>query len=305
MASSGDRLRVALFAAGGEIPLAALRCLHEVSEVVVVVRPGRHAGIGPAIRGVARRLLSRRTPADPLSALSTRLGISEIHACGAEDPAIAPRLRRDGIDLACVATFPWRLRPAVIGVPPLGMINVHPSLLPRHRGPNPWLWTYHADDREVGVTVHLCEETIDTGAILGQRSWPLPRGYPMAALHGDVAERGAALLVETIRQMSDGNRQLTAQDPSRATKAPRVKVGTRMVDPAWPAERAWHFLAGTAGQFREPLLCRGAPVPYTRVGRFDCVTLRRVPGTVEAAGGRGGWRLWCRDGFVQLEAEQP
>ena len=58
---------------------------------------------------------------------------------------------------------------AVLEVAPLGAIGVHPSLLPRHRGPDPYFWAIESGDLETGVTAHRLEEEYDTGAILAQR----------------------------------------------------------------------------------------------------------------------------------------
>jgi len=294
-------MRVVLFASGGDIPLCALQALRQVSDVVAVVRPGTEPGALPALRRVARRLVRGAPPPDPLSALTQQRGIPERRIRGAADPSLAPWLRTLGTELVCVATFPWRVRDDVLAVPPFGAMNVHPSRLPRHRGPNPWFWTYHADDREAGVTVHVCAPSIDAGAVLAQRSWPLPRGYPVASLHREVAERGAALLAETVEAAGRNAQQPVPQDETRATRAPRVPPGTAMVDYTWPVERVWHLLAGTAGQFREPLRSSGAPAVYDRVPRFEPCAPRVAAGTVEVVRPDAVWRLWCRDGFVQLE----
>jgi methionyl-tRNA formyltransferase len=219
---------------------------------------------------------------------------------GRTDPSMAPFLRGLHLDLSCIATFSWRLHADVLGAASRGTINAHASILPRHRGPNPYLWTYHSDDREAGVTIHECDEGLDTGPLLRQARWPLPRGYSVRSLHGDIATSIAGLLVEVHDALSRGERiASTPQDGSLATRAPRVSRDTPMVDYAWPAERVWHFLAGMVGKFREPLSCDGVPALYERVAGFEVVDAAAAAGTLEAV--PGGWRLWCRDGFVRLE----
>ena len=292
-------MRVALFASGGDIPMAALRALGPVAEVAAIIRPGPARGLVPLLRGVARRVLRGAAPPDPLATMADTLGIPQRAMHGPADTTLAPFLRDLRPDVACVATFAWRLRPEVLLAPRLGTINVHASLLPRHRGPNPWFWTYYHDDRETGVTVHSCAEAIDTGAILGQARWPLERGYPVASLHHEVAEHGAQLLVEHLASMASGADRAVAQDDARATYAGRVAPGRSMVDFGWPVERVWHFLAGLAGQFHEPLRCDGQPVRYRAVPGFESIAPQGGPGSVERYQGR--WRLWCRDGYVLLE----
>jgi methionyl-tRNA formyltransferase len=295
-------VKVALFASGGDIPTAALRALHPVAEVVVVIRPGPDTAVRTRLRGLARQLLRGARPLDGVSRLAAQLGVPEHWMRGPDDPTLAPHLRHLGVDVSCVATFSWRLRPDVLAAAPRGTINAHASLLPRHRGPSPWFWTYYEDDQEAGVTIHVCDERIDTGPILRQERWPLARGYPVAALHEDVARRGAELLAEVLAAMDHEEVRPVPQDAALATRARRVLPGTPMIDSAWPAERTWHFLAGLVGQYAEPLRCDGAPVAYTRVPGYARAEPGAAPGTVEPDGPLA-WRLWCRDGFIRLERD--
>jgi methionyl-tRNA formyltransferase len=289
-------MRVALFAAGGEIPLRTLEALAPACEIVGIVRPGRPVGMRGALREALRQVQGRP---DAVSAFASRRGIPERRARGAGDPSLAAWLHARGTEMICVATFPWRLRPDVLAVPRLGAANVHASLLPRHRGPNPWFWVYHADDRETGVSVHVCAPEIDMGAVLAQEAWPLQRGYPVAALHADVAQRGARLLAEVVSSAGHNRHTSQPQDPLAATNAPRLTPGVPMIGADWGAERTWHLLAGTVGQYREPLRCGGEPVPYERAPAFEIMPARAAPGTVERVSERE-WRLWRVDGCVTL-----
>jgi methionyl-tRNA formyltransferase len=81
---------------------------------------------------------------------------------------IAPLLRSLEPDLALCAGFPWKLPVDALGVPPLGVVNFHPSLLPRYRGPIPVSWAIRNGDREIGVTFHRMAADLDTGPILSQ-----------------------------------------------------------------------------------------------------------------------------------------
>ncbi|WP_329563001.1 methionyl-tRNA formyltransferase [Kitasatospora sp. NBC_01266] len=72
-------------------------------------------------------------------------------------------------DLVVCDGFPWKLSAEVLRVPRLGALNIHPSLLPRHRGPMPIHWAVRHGDPETGVTIHWMDEDFDTGRILVQR----------------------------------------------------------------------------------------------------------------------------------------
>ena len=113
---------------------------------------------------------------------------------GRSDPTLRVLLEEARPDLLCVASFPWLLAPALLAIPRLGAVNVHTALLPRHRGPLPLFWIYHADDRETGVTVHWMIEQADAGAIIRQSAFPLPRGLPVDELNRQNARAAGPLL---------------------------------------------------------------------------------------------------------------
>ena len=296
----GTGVRVALFASGGEIPARALRALRDATSVVAVIRPRPPLALSGTLRRATRWLVRGRGAPDDLSMLAADLGVPEWEMAGAADPSVPCRMRAERIDFACVATFPWRLPPAVLDTPRFGVVNVHASLLPRHRGPNPWFWTYHSDDREAGVSVHRCEARVDAGPILAQSRWPLPRGHPVARLHDEVAAGGATLLPAVLARAEDLSTFARPQDEATATRAPRVPPRTRMLDSQWGSERTWHFLAGLVGQYREPLHAAGRPLLYARVPEFELTAPRATPGSIDRDGASRAWRLWCHDGFVRL-----
>jgi methionyl-tRNA formyltransferase len=105
-------------------------------------------------------------------------------------------------DVLCVACFPRRLPPAVLALPRYGCLNVHPSLLPRHRGPAPLFWAFHNGDTETGVTIHIMDDGIDSGDILLQEAVPIPEGIRGAELEQTCAKIGARLLVDAILRLT-------------------------------------------------------------------------------------------------------
>jgi methionyl-tRNA formyltransferase len=84
--------------------------------------------------------------------------------------SIAPLLRALEPDLVVCTGFPWKIPPDALAVPPLGWLNGHPSLLPRHRGPVPVAWSIRNGEPELGITFHRMDTELDTGAILAQRT---------------------------------------------------------------------------------------------------------------------------------------
>ena len=86
-----------------------------------------------------------------------------------------PCYPRTSPDVLLVFGFNWRLPPDVLAVPKLGVLNVHPSALPKYRGPSPVLWAIRNGDPYMGLTVHRMTERIDAGPVLAQvDDLPLP-----------------------------------------------------------------------------------------------------------------------------------
>lgn len=216
------------------------------------------------------------------------------------DPVLASRLRALAPDVICVSAFPWLLGDEILRNARKEALNVHPSLLPRHRGPNPLFWVYYHSDRRTGVTVHHMSEKADAGAILAQQSFDLPRGFPVDQLYRRNAELAARLLVQVLEEIETNSSSPIIQDELYATKAPQVARGTPMVEfTEWNVERVWHFLAGLCPRRREPLRDSAQrEVRYEAVLGYTPGDCRFCAGTVQRAS--FGWNLHCLGGSVQL-----
>jgi len=121
-------------------------------------------------------------------------------------------------DLFIVASYGKILPKKLLDIPAKGVVNVHPSLLPRLRGPSPMRSAILSDERDVGVSIMLLDEKMDHGPLLAQRNVAVPEWPPHGAeLDALLAREGAQLLVETLPQWLDGNLAPTEQDHTKAT----------------------------------------------------------------------------------------
>src|SRR3954452_251906 len=107
-------------------------------------------------------------------------------------------------DLIVSAGFPWRIPRDVIELPRMGAVNMHPSLLPRHRGPNSVGWAIRADDAEFGLTIHRLDTEFDTGAILAQTRIPITDDDDNASLTGKVGQSFPTLLAAALVRVRRG-----------------------------------------------------------------------------------------------------
>ena len=182
---------------------ALLRAGHEIA--LVVSRPdqpsGRHMQLtAPAVVRVAR------DHGLPL-AQPEKLGVEEF----------VGRLRAIRPDVAAVVAFGRLISPRVLAIPPHGFVNVHPSLLPRHRGPSPIEGAILAGDAETGVSTMLLDEGMDTGPILLQRRTHIGARERTPQLAERLAVLGAELLAETIAGLADGSVRPVRQNSALAT----------------------------------------------------------------------------------------
>jgi methionyl-tRNA formyltransferase len=147
-------------------------------------------------------------------------------------------------DVACVACFPKRFPPALLGVPRWGFLNVHPSLLPRYRGPYPLFWMLRHGDRRFGVTIHFMDAQLDTGDITAQAEVELPDGFSGEVADRTLSQYGAELLLDVLRRLETGRLARRAQTAA-GTYFPVPQESDFVIDTAWPARRAFNFMRGT------------------------------------------------------------
>ncbi len=204
-------------------------------------------------------------------------------------------LRDPRPDLFVVACFPRLLPPALLRLPRLGALNVHPCLLPAYRGPSPLFWVFHDGLEHAGVTLHFMDVGADTGDIIAQTPLALPDGISYAAAEQLCAEEGGRLVVEAARALGEGGITAWPQPATGVSYAPVPREDAFVVTPDWPARRAFNFIRGVAD--------RGYPV-VLQVGA-ERLTVREAitfddRGTMSAPVERVGdkVRLCCSPGVL-------
>lgn len=168
-------------------------------------------------------------------------------------------------DVMCVSCFPQRIPRAIIDIPRLGCLNVHPGLLPANRGPVPLFWTFREGDVQTGVTIHLMGEGMDSGDILEQRRVAVPCGISYTELESDCSQLGGTLLVEAVWKLFSGQAVRIAQDEARSSYHSFPTEEDYVVPVAeWDAEHVYNFICGV-GSWGGPIrLYSGNEVFETR-----------------------------------------
>jgi methionyl-tRNA formyltransferase len=204
-------------------------------------------------RGALLPMLARS--AETLAGIAAQHGIPLLEVARLAAPETLTPVRSFAPDVLCVSCFPWRLPPLLLAVPSLGSLNVHPSLLPHNRGPDPLFWTFYHGDARTGVTIHLMTADLDAGPIISQQSVVVLEGISEAALERALAERGGELLAEAVWALARGEARPRPQDATRATYYAWPEAEDYRITADRPAERAYRFVRG----LRE----RGQPIPLT------------------------------------------
>lgn len=208
---------------------------------------------------------------------------------------LANALRGYRIDVAVVFGLSWKLPPAVLDVPRLGIVNVHPSALPKYRGPASVQWAIRNGDTHLGVTVHRMDNKIDTGNIIAQHDGiHLPEFITYDQLWDQITPSVEITLGKALDLVADGFPGMP-QDEKAATRAPLMEPDFSYIDWSQPAHvihnqvRTFYYGAGIPGPFAE------IDGSWMRI-----IRTRLEPGD--------GTRVECSDRpiwIVEAEAAQP
>jgi methionyl-tRNA formyltransferase len=154
-------------------------------------------------------------------------------------PESLERLRALAPDLLVTAAYGQILSAELLGIPRLGGINLHGSILPAYRGASPVARAIENGERETGVTVIRMTPRIDAGGIIAVARTPIDPDETAGDLEARLAELGAPLIAEAIAALEAGNVQMLPQEKARVTKAPKLRKEDGLIDWSRPA-RAVH-----------------------------------------------------------------
>ena len=128
-----------------------------------------------------------------------------------------------GADAAVVVAYGLILPQEILNATKFGCLNIHPSLLPRWRGPSPIQYTLLKGDKEIGMTIIKMDEGIDSGDIILQQKIMLKNSDNYANLAPKLANLGGDMMIEALKKMRDKKAILTKQDSSLATFSKKLE----------------------------------------------------------------------------------
>ncbi|BBO87474.1 methionyl-tRNA formyltransferase [Desulfosarcina ovata] len=261
-------------------PMAAL---HERGYriLAVVTQPDRPKGRG------------RKLTPPPVKQAALKFGCSVLQPETVRTEEFHRKMADLAPDLYVVAAFGQILPQSLLDIPKQGAINIHASLLPRHRGAAPIHRAIIEGDAETGITTMMMDKGMDTGDILLMDRTPIGPTETAAELHDRLSRMGAETILRTFEMLRSGTLPRMPQDHSRATYAPMLRKKDGQVDWSQPAETIDRLIRGVTPWpgaftfsdgmrlkiFRASVLHRDISVPPGTI--LEC-----IPGELRVATGK-------------------
>lgn len=278
-----------------EFAVPPLRALLDADYDVVAAftQPDRPAGRGKKL-----------TPC-PVKLLAQERGVEVCQFERIKSSEGVAKLRELAPDLCVTAAFGQILSQEILDIPRYGTVNVHASLLPRHRGSAPINWCILQGEKVVGVTTMCTDAGLDTGDILLRAETPVGELETAGELTARLSELGAKLLIDTLARYPQGDLKPVPQDEAQASYEPMLTREMGHVDWARPA-------AEIANRIRGLNPWPGAYADFEG-GRLKLHLARACkargeeePGTVVVSGAKEGLFVACGEGWLEvLELQAP
>lgn len=207
-------MRIAIAGSGRLAVIVTQAVLKSKHEVAAIIQSGR------TNKGWERWIILKFNQLFPLEntmfGIAARRNIPVVFIDKMDEQELAP-LRDINPDLILVAGFSVILKKPIIELPSIGCLNVHSSLLPRHRGPNPFSAVILAGDTESGVTYHVIDPGIDTGDIIDQYAFPVEKNDDAAAVYNKSLVLARKHISEVLDHVEKNGLKGVPQDNSAAT----------------------------------------------------------------------------------------
>lgn len=264
---------------------------------------------GRLTRGFDRRLAMLRTrlfdSLDQPLRLAQRQAIPVIWLDTMSESELRP-VRKLVPDLIVTCGFGIILNRSVLDLPKIGCMNIHSSLLPKHRGPMPFAHVILSDERESGVTFHVTEEAIDSGDILAQYTFALTPNDTAQSVYQKACAVAVEHVVEVIDRIESDGLSGKAQSADAATYDEGLKSEDLFIDWSLAAQEI-DRLVRAGNPVRYACFRDGDTVVQVVESTFDSVPVPDAPGTLiavtpEARIATGQGSLTLRAAFVERKA---
>jgi methionyl-tRNA formyltransferase len=282
-----------IFLGTPQFALPSLAALLDAGEHVqaVITQPDRRRGRG------------QKVSPSPVKELALSRGIPVLQPVRLKDPEFMATLKALAPELMVVTAYGRILTHEMLALPSVGFLNVHASLLPRHRGAAPINWALIRGDQETGVTIMWVTYEVDTGPLLLQERVPILPEDNAGTLAVRLAERGGAMLAESLDMLRRGEGRKIPQPDAGVTYAPPITPEMRRIHWEQPAREVYGWIRGLDPKPGAYTLFKGK-----RLGLFGA-RLEKAAGRVGPPGAvlglvQGRLEVACGEGAVSLQELQ-
>lgn len=273
-----------------DFAVPSLRELASRFEVVLVLtRPD-------AVRSRGKKL-----EPSPVKAAALELDIPVMEATRIT-PEVMDRLHEAEADIFCVAAYGCILPDEVLHMAPLGIVNVHASLLPRWRGAAPIQRAILAGDERAGISIMRIGHGVDTGAYCAQASCSVA-GKTADELTAELAQLGADLLCDTLPALADETAVWTEQDESLVTHAQKISKAEMRLDPQESALVNLRRVLASSDAAPARCIAAGKPVRIMRAVAADGDGSMCAAGELVCQSKR--IYIGCSDGALEITSVKP
>lgn len=284
-----------LLASDGYQSLVTLQTLlaQGCKPVAIALAGGGPMPVTTALGGIP---LHTAPPSDSLEALALQ---HRIPLLDGHPDALLAQISTQPPALLLSSCYPHRLPDALLQLPEHGCFNLHPSALPRYRGPSPIFWQLRDGLREGSISVHRMSAQLDRGELLLQRHQPMADGSRYADWVQQLTRTAVSALLQTLPDCLQGRSRLTPQQ-GEASYQGWPQRDDFIIDPHWSARHCYNFIRGSAALGRARLqLSNGSMVEVVRVLHYVPAT-KRATGRAASAPANNAPTAWQRARADQL-----
>lgn len=236
-------MNIVYFGSAGSLSCTPLRALlssgYKISAIAVDSLHDNKLFISdiPTINAASQSVESMALLCDiPLIKLTDKLSENRLEIC-----AYKP-------DIILVSCYGRRLPDAILSIPQIGCFNIHPSLLPAYRGPDPVFWQFREGAPEFGVTLHQMTSRYDSGNIVSQKRMTIPDGVSKRQANSLLAHAAAKLLLQVLPVLQNSQFKKMPQDEDNASYQSFPTQDDYRVSIQWTARRMYNFMSA----YRQP-----------------------------------------------------
>jgi methionyl-tRNA formyltransferase len=273
------------------VPVLRFLKLNGQEIAAVYTRPDKPAGRG------------REPAAPPIKEAALELGLPVVQVNGFKSPEALRQLADFQPQAIVVAAYGLILPQSVLDSAPLGCLNIHPSLLPRYRGPSPVISTLLAGERWAGVSLMQLDAGMDSGPLISQAQIAILDQDDAVTLTAKLFEIGARMVLEALAGGFNGKRPAEPQNSALATFTREIEKEDGRINWQNSADQIWRQVrayqpwpqAYTLWQGRQIKILRASPLPGSPSGE---------PGRVTRLGGGRPLAVGTGQGLLAVEMLQ-